>query len=271
MGRPPHVLADAGMSAGSGTAKRVCLLTGASGRLGTLFCRMHARTYDIVAVHRRRPLQVASQDQAYVDPLDPERTLPENAHPVFAIQANLTVEQEVRHVVERAMQRFGTVDLLVNAAVHSVWGSVLEGGAVLESARSQLATNVYAPLLLSALLARSCWMDDVAENRRRDRHIVNVSSLAGVQVFPGWGQGVYSASKAALNFLTWHMADEFLKISVRVNGIAPDAFPRKIATERVVDRIVDLDRGTRTGMVVAMRPGGDSVLRAPGSSTEQGS
>jgi NAD(P)-dependent dehydrogenase (short-subunit alcohol dehydrogenase family) len=32
--------------------------------------------------------------------------------------------------------------------------------------------------------------------------VVNLSSIAGVYIFPGQGQSVYSASKAALNNLT---------------------------------------------------------------------
>ena len=45
--------------------KRVCLLTGASGSLGTAFIERYAATYRIVAVHHRSPVQFATADQRF--------------------------------------------------------------------------------------------------------------------------------------------------------------------------------------------------------------
>ena len=71
--------------------KRVCLLTGAGGILGSAFCRRFADRYHIVGVYQRRHPPVASQLQRFVDPLAAAAPLPENQHPIFAVQADLLV------------------------------------------------------------------------------------------------------------------------------------------------------------------------------------
>jgi len=84
-----------------------------------------------------------------------------------------------------------------------------------------------------------------------------------VRIYSGSGQSVYSASKAALNFLTWHMAEEFRAFGVRVNATAPDAFPRLISTDSVADSIVRLEAGTLSGKVLVLNKEGVRMLSAP--------
>lgn len=232
--------------------KRVCLLTGASGTLGTAFCRRYADRYDVVAVYRRNLPGVPSQELRYVDPLAPRTVLPENRHPVFALRADLADDRTPARIVEIALARFGRIDLLVNAAVHSVWAPLFDSDRVADSATLQFQLNVFAPLRLVLETVRASWRDSVDENRRMNRNVVNVSSLAAVNVYRNRGQGVYAASKAALNHLTRHMASELESIGVRANALAPNTFPRIVPTERVVDSIVRLDQGSETGQVLCL-------------------
>jgi NAD(P)-dependent dehydrogenase (short-subunit alcohol dehydrogenase family) len=115
------------------TDKRVCLLTGASGKLGTAFCRHYARRYHIAAVYRNNFPQVVSQRQWVVNPLNPGALIPENAHPVFAIQADLNDDYQIGRVVELVLARFDRVDVLVNAAVHYSFISMLDTERLFES------------------------------------------------------------------------------------------------------------------------------------------
>jgi NAD(P)-dependent dehydrogenase (short-subunit alcohol dehydrogenase family) len=232
------------------TARRTLLLTGASGRLGTAFCARHADRYDIVAVHRDTPLRGPTQDQRYVDPLHPERELLANRYPVYAVQADLTNDHDVRRVVEIALARLGHVDVLVNAAANSEWGPLLGGRRVLDSLERQFRLNVRLPLLLATELADASWRHESDANHLHGRHVINVSSIAGNRLFLGSGQSVYAASKAALNQLTRHMADEFSAIGVRVNAVAPNSFPRVVGTDYVADCIAELDAGHDSGRVL---------------------
>src|SRR5690242_5231563 len=105
--------------------RRVCLLTGASGVLGRAFCAAYRHEYDIVAVYRRDRPWLPAQDARVVDPLDHAAAVTENEHPIYALRADLLARGEPRRVVEAALARFGTVDLLVNAAVSTLWAPML--------------------------------------------------------------------------------------------------------------------------------------------------
>lgn len=230
------------------------LLTGAGGRLGTEFCRRYAARYHIVAVYRSHRPAVPSQTEQYVDPLDPQAVLPDNAATVFAIQADLEQDGEVERVLDLALARFGAVDVLVNNAAFSQWypHGLIDGDGALRDLDRHFAVNVGVPLRFAVRAAQRCWRDHVDDNRARNRNVVNVSSLGGSKLFTGSGQGVYAASKAALTMLTRHLGAEFATFGVRVNALAPNSFPSLVSTRRVADSIVTLDEETVTGRVLAV-------------------
>jgi NAD(P)-dependent dehydrogenase (short-subunit alcohol dehydrogenase family) len=123
---------------------------------------------------------------------------------------------------------------------------------LLDSAEAQLRMNVLVPLKLAAVVVREFWQHDDPANRAANRCWINVSSTSATNIYRGSGQSVYSASKAAMNVLTRHMADEFRAIGVRVNALAPNSFPRIVSTAAVVDGLRQLDLGTMTGKVLVL-------------------
>lgn len=229
--------------------RRVCLITGAGGTLGNVFCRSYYTDYDIVAVCRTRTPAVPSQLEWFVDPLEPEKAVPENDSSVYVIRADLTAAGEVERVVDLALARFGKVDLLVNNAAHVQLQprGIVDGDAALEQFEPHFTLNVSVPLRFSARLAQRSWLHAGPDNRAANRNIVNVSSISGSEVYPG--QTLYSASKAALNQLTRNIAEEFGEFGVRVNALAPTSFPAIVPTEQVAQAIVELDTGSFTGGV----------------------
>ncbi len=234
----------------NGDQRRVALVTGAGGLLGSVFCGAYYQNYDIVAVCRDRVPAVPSQEEWFIDPLAPRAELPENASQVFVIRADLAREGEVERVVDLALAKFGGVDLLVNnaARIELQPNGMVDGDTALNEFEPQFAMNVGVPLRLSTRLAQRCWVGADLRNRGRNRNIVNVSSLSGSEVYPG-GQAIYSATKAALDHLTRHQANEFAEFGVRVNGIAPDSFPHRVPTQKVAAAIAELDAGSMTGLV----------------------
>ncbi|WP_437936861.1 SDR family NAD(P)-dependent oxidoreductase [Sorangium sp. So ce341] len=240
--------------------KRVCLLTGAGGRLGSAFCRSLAARFDIAAVYRSRHPDAPSQLEWRRDPLRPAARVPENDGAVFAIQADLSEEGAPARVVDLALARFGRIDLLVNAAADvTFWGPLLEAERLKERLRAQIELNVMVPVRLSALVAERFWRDRRDENAASSRNVVNVSSTSGLQIYGGCDQSMYSASKAALNYITCHMADEFAAFGVRANAIAPTSFPGQIPTERVVAAIAGLDGSDVTGKVLVIDEHGERL------------
>lgn len=231
------------------TGRRVCLLTGAAGVLGTDFCRRRRHDYDIVAVYRDGRPTVASQDEWLVDPLAPEQAVPEQRDPVFSVHADLRDSQEIDRVVELALARFGRIDLVVNAAVHVHRDRLTCLASSTELLDESFAINATLPTALAAVVARRFWLHRRAENEAWGRNVVNISSMASFGVAPGIGLSAYSASKVALNMLSGHLAAELRPVGVRVNAVAPTSFPRLVPTSAVTDAIVDVDNSDVTGTV----------------------
>jgi NAD(P)-dependent dehydrogenase (short-subunit alcohol dehydrogenase family) len=246
----------------AGYMKRVCVLTGAGGLLGTAFCRLYSADYDIVAVYRTRPPEVPSQLQRAVDPLAPGARLADNEHAVFALQADLAEPGQVRRVVELALARHERIDLLVNAAADTRFhGPIADTERLLPALRGQLELNLLVPMRLTAEVYAQHWRRDPEENRALRRGVVNVSSVSGLRIFGGYQQSMYSASKAALNYMTCHMAEELAAIGVRANAVAPNSFPSVVPTERVAEVIRELDNGESTGQVVEVDGAGERLAR----------
>jgi NAD(P)-dependent dehydrogenase (short-subunit alcohol dehydrogenase family) len=231
--------------------KRVCLLTGASGLLGTAFIERCHPIYDIIAVHNRNPVQFATQHQKFVDPLAPSRLVAANEHATHSIQADICDLDAINRVVGEVQAHFGNIDLLINAAAIRAWSPVLSATS-LDAAEMVLKINVLGPIRLSVAIARALWKSGCTENQRRNRNIVNISSSAGLFVYPDQGQTLYGMSKAALNHSTYHLAIEFWDIGIRVNALAPDTFPGRVSTAKVVDTIIDLDASEQTGQIISL-------------------
>jgi NAD(P)-dependent dehydrogenase (short-subunit alcohol dehydrogenase family) len=241
-------------------SKRVCLLTGAGGVLGAAFCRTCAATYDIVAIYRTRPPGVASQYRSTVNPLHPHRRLAQNRHPVFEIRADLTREGEVDRVVDLALAHFGRIDFLVNAAGLALDAPFLDLNRFERAFQEQMKLNAIVPVRLAASVLTNFWRDRKRENLQFNRNVVNVSSTSGLYIYSRPQRGAYGASKAALNFLSCHLANEFARFGIRVNVIAPTSFPQLISTDSVVDGIIELDNQQLTGRVLMLHAKGRRLV-----------
>jgi NAD(P)-dependent dehydrogenase (short-subunit alcohol dehydrogenase family) len=229
-------------SIGNTIERRVCLLTGASGTLGRNLHELLVERYEFASVYRSRPVQ----------------------SDVFAIEADLTKDGECERVVNEVLSRFDRIDLVINAAMVSTWGRMLESEALQNSAPNQFLTNVIVPLRVSCAVARLFWQDHVSENRSKNRSVINISSVSGHNLYPGEGQSVYAASKAALDHLTGHMALEFAEVGVRVNAVAPNSFPGVVPIGRVAQAIEGLDLGKDTGTIVVVDGDADRVIHLIG-------
>jgi NAD(P)-dependent dehydrogenase (short-subunit alcohol dehydrogenase family) len=232
--------------------KRACLLTGASGAFGTAFIRRYADRYNIVAVHFRRDVLFATQDQRLIDPLDLARPIAANEYAVRSIRVDLSDSTEIDRLVRELETDDFPIDVLINAAAIHAQAPLLASNA-LEQAEDTFRVNVLAPLRLSATVGRTIWRRTLDDNLARNRNIVNVSSLAGLAVYPDQEQSVFASSMAALNHLTYHLASELWDMGVRVNAVALDAFPDRTAVDEGVETVMRLDASNATGEIVPSR------------------
>jgi len=161
----------------------IALITGASRGLGRAITRALADRGWSLIVDARRADDLADATRGLAD--------------VIAIPGDVT-NPEHRAELAAAVDRLGTLDLLINNA-SSLGPSPLPPlrDYPLDELRRVYETNVIAPLALIQLLAPSAAADGA---------IVNISSDAAVQAYPGWGG--YGSAKAALDQLTAVLAVE---------------------------------------------------------------
>lgn len=231
------------------TLKRICLITGASGVLGTSFIEHFAHRYKIIAVYKQNAIQYATQDQSFVDPLAPEQPVSANGHAVYSFKADISHQDEIKRLIYEITNQFGHIDLLINMAATYARSHLLAPGALIQ-AETLMKVNVLAPLRFSVELAQNLWRSDLDANLRYNRNIINVSSTSGLYVHPDLGLALYATSKAALNHLTYYLASEFWDIGIRVNAIAPGTFYNQVSIDNVLDAIIDLDNSDLTGKVI---------------------
>ena len=125
------------------------------------------------------------------------------------IQADVTVEADARRAVESAAERFGGLDVLVNAA------GILSNGTIettpLAAWDAMMNINLRSVFHLMQLA--------VPHLEQRRGNIVNVSSVTGLRAFPG--VLAYCVSKAGVDQLTRRAALELAPKGVRVNAVNP--------------------------------------------------
>ncbi|MFC6154312.1 SDR family oxidoreductase [Nocardioides yefusunii] len=121
-------------------------------------------------------------------------------------------------VVQRALETFGRLDLLVNnTGINPAYGPLVD--LDLDAARKILETNAVTGLAWVQATHRA-WMAE------HGGAVVNVSSVAGLK--PAHGIAFYGASKATVISLTESLAVELGPV-VRVNGVAPAVVKTRFA------------------------------------------
>lgn len=131
-------------------------------------------------------------------------------HPrIAAFPADLRAVETPEAIVRAAVDRWGTVDVLVNNAGATAVMPLAEASA---SAIADLFTlNVTAPSMLASAA--------LPHLRRAGGSVLNVSSTYGHR--PIAGAAHYAASKSALEQLTRSWALELAAEGIRVNALAP--------------------------------------------------
>ena len=130
----------------------------------------------------------------------------------LAVPTDVTRPAEVERLVRTAVGRFGRLDAVVHCAGLAPQRSVAEMSP--EEWHAVIDTNLSAAFYL----CRAAWP---AFERQRGGVIVQVSSLAARDPFPGFG--AYAAAKAGLHLFGTCVAREGRAIGVRVHTVAPGA------------------------------------------------
>lgn len=133
-----------------------------------------------------------------------------------AVSADVSRNDQVSSLVEKTLARFGAIDFLVNNAGIGRFGPVQQFSEA--DFDTVLDTNLKGVFLMTRAVAPSM----IA---RGSGHIVNISSLAGKNFFPGGS--LYCASKWGLLGLTYCMGEDLRAHGIRVTAVCPGS----VATE----------------------------------------
>jgi NAD(P)-dependent dehydrogenase (short-subunit alcohol dehydrogenase family) len=179
----------------------VVLITGALAGIGRATALAFGREGARVVVSGRRD----DAGQALAAEL---RTLGAEAE---FVRADVRREQDVKALIDRAVERFGRLDVAVNnAGTEGKPGPLTEQSA--ESYAATFDTNVLGTILSLKHELR-------VMTAQRSGSIINLSSTMGSRGAPG--ASMYVASKHAVEGLTKSAALEGAPFGVRVNAVAP--------------------------------------------------
>ncbi len=179
---------------------KVALITGAARRIGAVIARILHENGINVLIHYHQ-----SQKEAQLLAENLNKIRP---HSAKILSADLTDFSELKPLIDKTIQAFGQLDILINNAscffkteintiTHRMWNELIN-------------TNLTAPFFLSQAA--------FPHLAKQQGCIINISDIHGQR--PMRDYPVYCISKAALNMLTKTLSRE-LGPDVRVNAISP--------------------------------------------------
>ncbi len=138
----------------------------------------------------------------------------------LAVATHVGRKDALSTLVERTVETFGGIDILVNNAATNI-----HFGPMMTATASQW-DKIMEVNLRSAFLLSQQVIPLIKE--RGGGKIINMASVAGVKPSPA--MGVYSVSKAGLIMLTQVWAQELGPFNIQVNAIAPGVIKTRFSS-----------------------------------------
>jgi 3-oxoacyl-[acyl-carrier protein] reductase len=208
------------------TEPRVAMVSGGSRGLGAGIVRAYLDAgYRVATCARTATPQVGRWTE---DPATADRFL--------FVTADLSNRADVDAFVAAVIERWGSIDVLVNNA--GVARDGILGLTPDEDIDAVVDLNLKGTLYLTRSVSRR-----MLANQRG--HIVNISSIVGRSGYRGLA--VYSATKAALDGLTRALARELGSRGIVVNGVAPGYLRTEMSHGLDEDQLQQIVRRTPAG------------------------
>lgn len=140
---------------------------------------------------------------------------------VLVLQADISSgednEATVNMVVEKTIEEFGRIDVLINNAQASA-----SGVAIADHTTEQFDLAVYSGLYATFYYMKACY----PHLKKTEGSVINFASGAGL--FGNFGQCAYAAAKEGIRGLTRVAATEWGKDNINVNIICPLAWTAQL-------------------------------------------
>ena len=182
--------------------QKVWLVTGAGKGMGLEIVKAALNAGDnVVAAVRSDPDEILSEmtdDKMYVVGMD------------------VTNVDQVNKAIEKAIAKFGRLDVVVNNAGFGIVGAVEEISN--EETKRQYDTNVFGVLnVIRAVLPQL--------RQQKSGHIINISSYFGYDALPTYV--LYGSTKYAVEGISQGLALEVAAFGIKVTAVAPGLFRTK--------------------------------------------
>lgn len=181
-------------------ASKVWFITGSSKGFGRIWAE--------AALARGDKVVATARDVSSVQPLAEQY-----GDLVLPLSLNVDDKAAVDGAVAQAIERFGRIDVAVNNAGYGLFGAIEEISEA--EARAQIETNFFGALWVTQAVLPHM-------RAQRSGHILQVSSIGGVNAFPT--VGLYHASKWGLEAFSQALAQEVAGFGIKVTLIEPGGY-----------------------------------------------
>ena len=181
-------------------SKRVWLITGCSTGFGRELVKIVAEKGEIAIGTVRKKDQIAELEAINPDLIKGV---------ILDVQKQETIDQTAK-IIEK---EYGRLDVLVNNAGYGTLGPIEETSE--EEIQRQFDVNVFGCVRMMKLALPFM-------RKQRNGNILNITSIAGLNGFPG--VGIYNGSKFALEGIGEALAAETKHIGIKVTNIEPGPF-----------------------------------------------
>lgn len=217
---------------------QTAIVTGASSGLGVTFAKTLAESGVNLIIAARRFEKLVKVAKMLSDKYNVN---------VIPVKADVSKEEDVINIVKTAIDKFGSLEILVNNA-----GITFEFPSVeinLQEWKKVIDINLTGVFICARTVAREMI-------KKKYGKIVNIASIYGA-VADTFHVANYYASKAGVINLTRALAIEWAPYGINVNAIAPGFFPSEMSTwpqdKKALDHILAKTPLGRTGELVDLK------------------
>ncbi|EKQ55589.1 MAG: dehydrogenase of unknown specificity [Methanobacterium sp. Maddingley MBC34] len=218
---------------------KVAVVTGASGGLGADAALAYAQNGADVALLARRKDRLEAL----------AKEIESTGRKALAVQCDVANEASVENAIEKVINYFGKIDILLNNAGVAIRGGVCD--LCVEDWDKGMDVNVKGIYLVSKHVIPHM----IEKNYGKIVNTSSINSVAGDKndVFI---RHVYNASKAAVRGLTMGMACSYGKYGITINAVGPGLFESEMTADTLFksdefleaySRIVPLNRPAKKG------------------------
>ena len=134
------------------------------------------------------------------------------SHNLVLVDGDIAKQETAAKAVEAAIQRFGTVDVLVNNA--GIFRAKPFTDFTIEDFHALVSTNLLGFFFITQLAVKQML-------KQKSGSVVTISASLADQPIAGINASVAMMTKGGLNYITRSLAIEYAKAGIRFNAVAP--------------------------------------------------